>query len=84
MFTHHAGPACFKAHPTPPIGARTVALPDAPPLQGGPIPNVKEEFGVASCLATPTLLQSERHFRMAHVEHMQRLAQEAEVAVQLR
>eukprot|EP00884_Botryococcus_braunii_P021332 jgi/Botrbrau1/7883/Bobra.9_2s0057.1 len=78
------GPACFMEHSTPPVGAKEAALPVAPPLRGETIANVTEELKLASCLATPTLLQNEQHFRRAHVEHLQRLAQQTEVAVQMR
>lgn len=58
-------------------------LPTAPPLYGGSLVS-EEEVDQALCLATPLLIETEEHFRMAHTLHVQRLAQETEVAAQLR
>jgi hypothetical protein len=72
------------ANPSPHAVLKGAVLPFAPPLKDKSFTDKEEEFEHASCLATPLLLESEEHFRLAHVQQIQRLAQESEAAVQLR
>eukprot|EP00884_Botryococcus_braunii_P022934 jgi/Botrbrau1/9324/Bobra.0086s0008.1 len=78
------GVACFMGNSTPLVAVKGGSVPFAPPLRDDSFTDLKDDFDEASCLATPFLLESEESFRLAHVQQMQRLAQESEIEVQLR